>query len=117
VKRGLNHERSVIFKIADRPVHDHGDPHTRKRGGDDGTRTHDPLVANQVLYQLSYVPIAATIRSRAAQQATAHRATAAARKGQRIGRPRQEVQVETPAHEPRCFTDGGLRWSALDWLA
>ena len=25
-------------------------------GGDDGTRTHDPLVANQVLYQLSYVP-------------------------------------------------------------
>ena len=26
------------------------------RGGDDGTRTHDLLVANQVLYQLSYVP-------------------------------------------------------------
>lgn len=26
------------------------------RGGDDGTRTHNPLVANQVLYQLSYVP-------------------------------------------------------------
>jgi hypothetical protein len=29
-------------------------------GGDDGTRTHDPLVANQVLYQLSYVPASAT---------------------------------------------------------
>ena len=27
-------------------------------GGDDGTRTHDPLVANQVLFQLSYVPAA-----------------------------------------------------------
>jgi hypothetical protein len=25
-------------------------------GGDDGTRTHDPLLAKQVLYQLSYVP-------------------------------------------------------------
>ena len=25
-------------------------------GGDDGTRTHDLLVANQALYQLSYVP-------------------------------------------------------------
>src|SRR5712692_5968867 len=27
-----------------------------KRSGDDGTRTHDPLLAKQVLYQLSYVP-------------------------------------------------------------
>ena len=26
-------------------------------GGGEGTRTHDPLVANQVLYQLSYAPI------------------------------------------------------------
>jgi len=26
-------------------------------GGGDGTRTHDPLVANQVLYQLSYAPV------------------------------------------------------------
>ena len=25
-------------------------------GGGDGTRTHDRLVANQVLYQLSYAP-------------------------------------------------------------
>ena len=25
-------------------------------GGDDGTRTHDPLLAKQVLFQLSYVP-------------------------------------------------------------
>ncbi len=24
--------------------------------GDDGTRTHDPLLAKQVLFQLSYVP-------------------------------------------------------------
>ena len=28
-------------------------------GGGDGTRTHDHLVANQVLYQLSYAPIGA----------------------------------------------------------
>ena len=26
-------------------------------GGDDGTRTHDPLLAKQVLSQLSYTPI------------------------------------------------------------
>ena len=29
---------------------------SRTSGGGDGTRTHDPLVANQVLYQLSYAP-------------------------------------------------------------
>ena len=28
----------------------------RESGGGDGTRTHDRLVANQVLYQLSYAP-------------------------------------------------------------
>ena len=26
-------------------------------GGDDGTRTHDPLLAKQVLFQLSYIPM------------------------------------------------------------
>jgi hypothetical protein len=26
-------------------------------GGDDGTRTHDPLLAKQVLFQLSYIPV------------------------------------------------------------
>ena len=25
-------------------------------GGEDGIRTRDPLIANQVLYQLSYIP-------------------------------------------------------------
>ena len=28
-----------------------------KNGGDDGIRTHDPLLAGQVLSQLSYTPI------------------------------------------------------------
>ena len=28
-----------------------------RRGGDDGIRTHDPLLAGQVLSQLSYTPI------------------------------------------------------------
>ena len=28
-----------------------------ENGGDDGNRTHDPLLAGQVLYQLSYTPI------------------------------------------------------------
>ena len=28
----------------------------QRDGGGEGTRTHDPLVANQVLYQLSYAP-------------------------------------------------------------
>ena len=27
------------------------------RGGDDGNRTHDPLLAGQVLSQLSYTPV------------------------------------------------------------
>ena len=30
-----------------------------KNGGDDGNRTHDPLLAGQVLSQLSYTPIRA----------------------------------------------------------
>jgi len=29
----------------------------RSDGGGDGTRTHDPLLAKQVLYQLSYAPL------------------------------------------------------------
>ena len=29
----------------------------RENGGDDGVRTHDPLLAGQVLSQLSYTPI------------------------------------------------------------
>lgn len=32
-------------------------------GGGDGTRTHDRLVANQVLYQLSYAPRARPVRN------------------------------------------------------
>ena len=31
--------------------------HGRWPGGDDGNRTHDPLLAGQVLSQLSYTPI------------------------------------------------------------
>ena len=31
-------------------------PAPRRRGGDDGIRTHDPLLAGQVLSQLSYTP-------------------------------------------------------------
>ena len=31
--------------------------HTLCAGGDDGIRTHDPLLAGQVLSQLSYTPI------------------------------------------------------------
>ena len=30
---------------------------SRHLGGDDGIRTHDPLLAGQVLSQLSYTPI------------------------------------------------------------
>ena len=34
-----------------------GDPSLKERsGGDDGTRTRDPLHAKQMLYQLSYIP-------------------------------------------------------------
>ncbi len=36
------------------------DSHTEP-GGDDGTRTHDPLLAKQVLFQLSYVPSSVTL--------------------------------------------------------
>ena len=31
-------------------------PYTFRCGGDDGIRTHDPLLAGQVLSQLSYTP-------------------------------------------------------------
>ena len=33
------------------------DRELRSLGGDDGIRTHDPLLAGQVLSQLSYTPI------------------------------------------------------------
>ena len=36
---------------------------SRTYGGDDGNRTHDPLLAGQVLSQLSYTPIGLGITS------------------------------------------------------
>ena len=33
-----------------------GEEHSRSGSGDERTRTADPLLAKQVLYQLSYVP-------------------------------------------------------------
>ena len=45
---------SVFFRVFDRP--DSGP------GGDDGNRTHDPLLAGQVLSQLSYTPIWGRLR-------------------------------------------------------
>ena len=36
-------------------------------GGDDGIRTHDPLLAGQVLSQLSYTPIGVSLVSRVVQ--------------------------------------------------
>ena len=38
---------SFIFRRVDR----------LRSGGDDGIRTHDPLLAGQVLSQLSYTPV------------------------------------------------------------
>ena len=40
-------------------MYDRGDScaFSPRRGGDDGIRTHDPLLAGQVLSQLSYTPI------------------------------------------------------------
>ena len=38
-----------------------------RSGGDDGIRTHDPLLAGQVLSQLSYTPIGVTLVSRVVQ--------------------------------------------------
>ena len=36
---------------------------SRGCGGDDGVRTHDPLLAGQVLSQLSYTPISGFLRN------------------------------------------------------
>ena len=36
--------------------HSRGSLTSRTYGGDDGNRTHDPLLAGQVLSQLSYTP-------------------------------------------------------------
>jgi hypothetical protein len=41
-------EKRVVLEPTRPPYH--------LEGGGDGTRTHDRLVANQVLYQLSYAP-------------------------------------------------------------
>ncbi len=43
---------NVVYTTSPRPAH----PSCMPTCGDDGTRTHDLLVANQVLHQLSYVP-------------------------------------------------------------
>ena len=45
-----NHTSSLIFE----PLALSAD--VSKIGGDDGNRTHDPLLAGQVLSQLSYTP-------------------------------------------------------------
>ena len=44
-------ERGILFQNAGTSVF------ALKNGGDDGNRTHDPLLAGQVLSQLSYTPI------------------------------------------------------------
>ena len=51
------------------PMYDRGDScaFSPRRGGDDGIRTHDPLLAGQVLSQLSYTPIGVTLVSRVVQ--------------------------------------------------
>ena len=46
-----NHASSLIFE----PLALRAD--VSKIGGDDGNRTHDPLLAGQVLSQLSYTPM------------------------------------------------------------
>ena len=37
-------------------------PRRLSGGGDDGIRTHDPLLAGQVLSQLSYTPVSFSLR-------------------------------------------------------
>ena len=62
--RGLKTIRRIVFFTPfSNPfdlLHDFS-PHRRggvlKNGGDDGIRTHDPLLAGQVLSQLSYTPV------------------------------------------------------------
>ena len=39
-------------------------PRQLAAGGDDGNRTHDPLLAGQVLSQLSYTPIFGVLNDR-----------------------------------------------------
>ena len=47
--------RVHLIPLVDLSTQSQFDPELQ-HGGGDGTRTHDPLVANQVLYQLSYAP-------------------------------------------------------------
>ena len=49
--------RSVPIPLRIRFISIRTSPCTRYFGGDDGIRTHDPLLAGQVLSQLSYTPI------------------------------------------------------------
>ena len=46
-----------IFASRLSPESPHSEAGLRPFGGDDGIRTHDPLLAGQVLSQLSYTPI------------------------------------------------------------
>ena len=48
---------SVPIPLRIRFVCTEASPSIRYFGGDDGIRTHDPLLAGQVLSQLSYTPI------------------------------------------------------------
>src|SRR5919106_6067272 len=49
--------RSVRSQLVARPARlGHALRHSTHPGGDERTRTADPLLAKQVLYQLSYVP-------------------------------------------------------------
>ena len=47
--RGFPHDSSGSLPSLGRPAF--------RAGGDDGIRTHDPLLAGQVLSQLSYTPV------------------------------------------------------------
>ena len=47
-RRCLLHSSENLFQVRPRQL---------AAGGDDGIRTHDPLLAGQVLSQLSYTPI------------------------------------------------------------
>jgi hypothetical protein len=54
-KRFLSDRRVIAVACIEKLMQVHDAP----RGGDEGIRTPDPLLAKQMLYQLSYIPSAA----------------------------------------------------------
>ena len=88
-RSGSPRESRVTVALWAARVKDVSNPPGGNRGGDEGTRTPDPLLAKEVLSQLSYIPTGARIVS----------AT-----GTAVKAPQRKTTVRSPWSRTRCST-------------